>query len=311
MGPNASGKTTLGKAIDAVFDMVTHKTVNKLIDGIKDKDKNAYATIYFVSKRGILSELEVTISSENYLFDISYKEEVIRINDSFESCRKRLDKKEGTLTSLDKVQTLTGPINVMFSQPGLKRTFELSGEEKEEYLTCLRAVITALDPSFENVELSQEMEDSYILRRKKRSISITNGEIVNRDLLSSGTIKGIEIALFTALISSSSGFFYVDELFSYIETNIERLMFSIMANKLRPDSQLIFTTHNTDMLTLQLPKHSYIFLQRTEEENSSSIIPVYAEKYLRRATDSVRNAAMNNLFGTIPDETKLYGLTEE
>lgn len=32
-----------------------------------------------------------------------------------------------------------------------------------------------------------------------------------------------------------------------------------MLDRIGDDEQLIFTTHNTDMLDLNLPKHSYVF----------------------------------------------------
>ena len=33
--------------------------------------------------------------------------------------------------------------------------------------------------------------------------------------------------------------------------------------------QLIFTTHNMDMLDLNLPKHTYAFLRKKPDENSA------------------------------------------
>ena len=37
-------------------------------------------------------------------------------------------------------------------------------------------------------------------------------------------------------------------------------IFGIMVDYLKENEQLIFTTHNTDMLDLNLPKHSFVNL---------------------------------------------------
>lgn len=36
----------------------------------------------------------------------------------------------------------------------------------------------------------------------------------------------------------------------------------LMLNRISSNEQLIFTTHNTDMLDLNLPKYSYMFLRK-------------------------------------------------
>ena len=64
------------------------------------------------------------------------------------------------------------------------------------------------------------------------------------------------------MIAKESTFYYCDEHFSYIQSDIEKRIFGIMLDRIGANEQLIFTTHNTDMLDLNLPKHSYMFLRR-------------------------------------------------
>ena len=82
-----------------------------------------------------------------------------------------------------------------------------------------------------------------------------------------------------------------------------------MLENLHDDEQLVFTTHNSDMLDLNLPKHSYAFLGRRREAEDLRISVIYASDVLKRNTDSVRCAAANDMFFSIPDESLLDSLS--
>ena len=68
------------------------------------------------------------------------------------------------------------------------------------------------------------------------------------------------------------------------------------------NEQLIFTTHNTDMLDLNLPKHSFVFLRRQLEEGEYRVSAISASEVLKRNTDSIRNAVENDVFGSLPQD---------
>ena len=46
-------------------------------------------------------------------------------------------------------------------------------------------------------------------------------------------------------------------IFPYIQSDIEKRIFGLMIEHLKENEQLIFTTHNTDMLDLNIPKHAF------------------------------------------------------
>lgn len=95
---------------------------------------------------------------------------------------------------------------------------------------------------------------------------------MNREVLSSGTAEGIDIAMFlAAMIANEGSFYYCDEHFSYIQSDIEKRIFGIMLDCIGENQQLIFTTHNTDMLDLNLPKHSYVFLRKCLEDGAYTV----------------------------------------
>ena len=78
-----------------------------------------------------------------------------------------------------------------------------------------------------------------------------------------------------------------------------------MLDRLGANEQLIFTTHNTDMLDLNLPKHSYVFLRKQLEDGIYKVSAVSASDILKRNTDSVRNAVENDVFSSLPQDSLL------
>ena len=76
---------------------------------------------------------------------------------------------------------------------------------------------------------------------------------------------------------------------------------------LKPSEQLFFTTHNTDILDMNLPKHAYTFL-RKDVNSEYPITCVEASSLLKRGTDSLRNAVENDLFSTSPALELSYDL---
>ena len=81
-----------------------------------------------------------------------------------------------------------------------------------------------------------------------------------------------------------------------------------MVAHLRENEQLIFTTHDTDMLDLNLPKHSFAFLRKSGEDGETNVTVAFASDILKRNTDSIRCAYENDMFASLPDETLLDSL---
>ena len=153
------------------------------------------------------------------------------------------------------------------------------------------------------------MKDTFIIRRGGTEIIIQEGKLLNREILSSGTAEGIDVAMFlAAMATKESSFYYCDEHFSYIQSDIEKRIFGIMLDRIGDDEQLIFTTHNTDMLDLNLPKHSYVFLRKHLEEGIYQVSAVSASDVLKRNTDSLRCAVENDVFDSLPQDSLLNEL---
>ena len=140
---------------------------------------------------------------------------------------------------------------------------------------------------------------------------IKNGLIVDDGLLSSGTREGVSLAnMFAAMVSGMYSFFYCDEKFSFIHSDIEKAFLSLMVEKLEGDRQLFFTTHNTDILDMNFPKHSFNFLRKEIFDGISYISVINAGDYIKKNRDSVKTAVQNDLFSSAPMLEKIFALTD-
>lgn len=87
-----------------------------------------------------------------------------------------------------------------------------------------------------------------------------------------------------------------------------------MINAIRPNEQLFFTTHNTDILDMELPKHAFTFLRKEHvglaRDDACTISCVSASDLLKRNTDSLKNAVENDMFSTAPMVDSIYAIAE-
>ena len=299
MGANASGKTSLGKALRNIFAMMELDFRVDPYSMVNNKNPGSFC-IDFVNEDYVLRRVEGRIDSKIKLATYHYYRAAIDKNDSYETCVRKLvrdNEYEGHM------------IRSRFAYPDISPELRFEGVNEKTMLKTLKAVIGTLDPTLKNIVRSKDLKDSYIIKRDDQEIIIQNGKLLNTQVLSSGTAEGIEVAIMLAsIIDGKETFYYCDEHFSYIHSDIEKRIFGIMLEHLGDNEQLIFTTHNTDMLDLNLPKHSYCFLKKEKVGNRYEVSVRYASDYLKRNTDSVRCAVENDLFGSIPDDSLLDSL---
>ena len=311
MGSNATGKTTLGRALLRIFDFIESGNPSDLIPMASDRDRVARISIDFVNTDLILHRVVFTSridesKSPAPLITVEHESAEISKADTYESAVKKLVPRDDSVQAHGFLKRITGPIQRSFALDDSKNKPQMSSVNPELFLKVLKAVIGTLDPSLQDISILEGVEDSYLIRRNGQEIIIQKGKPTNEHLLSSGTIRGIEIAMLMAsIIANQNGFYYCDEHFSYIQTDLEKRMFGIMVENLQENEQLIFTTHNSDMLDLNLPKHTYAFLRKERNGNHFDVSVMYASDVLKRNTDSIRCAADNDVFSSIPDDSLL------
>ena len=305
MGANATGKTSLGKALLRIFSYMKNGNPTLLYEMLSGE--KGFFCIDFVNGDYRLQRLSAEIDQGGSEVTIHYQSAEIGPMDSYEKCVEKLKDytKEAarTATSLKK---LIGEVKYRFAYPEIEKSLKLTGTNRNILLKTLRAVIGTLDPTLQDISISRDLKDTFIIRRGGTEIIIQEGKLLNRDVLSSGTAEGIDVALFlAAILAKESSFYYCDEHFSYIQSDIEQRIFGIMLDHIGGNEQLIFTTHNTDMLDLNLPKHSYVFLRKRLEDGKYQVSAISASEVLKRNTDSLRNAVENDVFASQPQDSLL------
>ena len=308
MGPNASGKTSLGRALNEIMDFL-QSGLSSDIYKIASKDE-AYFTIDFVTEDNIFYRFDGAIYRKEKAVTVHKYNAGIELMDSYESCLLKLQEKDdyepGGHYMRFPFSELKGRLNYCFTYPDRDNSQSTDEIERSVLQRTLQAVLETLDPTLTTVSISKDLKNSFIIRRDQEEIIIQDGKLLNRDVLSSGTKEGIAVAFFLAsMMNMKAGFYYCDEHFSYIQSDIEKRIFGIMLSYIAENGQLIFTTHNTDMLDLNLPKHSYVFLRKKREQGRFNISAVSASDIIGEDDSSLRDAVENDVFSSLPDDSPL------
>ena len=320
MGANASGKTSFGRMLMNIFNFMDKKEMDRVTRAICDTSKKATFSIDFITIEGdclyrVTTRIDPKTKETYKDTDVNICVNYVKIGakDSYESCSKRLSEQDCTMNKnfVEELGKIKG-LSWLFEYPadfGVVNKYSTYGSST--YLKVLENTLKALDTSIVKVERLRDVEKSFVIRMKNQDVIMQDGELTKGDILSSGTKAGIAIAgIITAIINGDNGFYYCDEKFSYIHTDIEKAFLSLMIQCLRKNDQLFFTTHNTDILDLPLPKHTFTFLKKDVQDDTETIKSVNASEFLKRSTDSVKNAVENDLFSAAPSTELIYQLEE-
>ncbi len=317
-GANASGKTTFGMILMKIFNFIHKKNYDYVTEVICDRKKQASFVLDLASQDNVFYRVvcfiepceEDKYTSDNIKIEV-YKES-IRARDSYETCVARIQEvkfapADNYVSELEKIEGLAW----MFVYPkDNKRILRLPDKDKK-FRVILENILKSLDPSITKVQTSKDVKGAYVIHLQNKSIIIQDGQTLDTDLLSSGTKSGIEVAnMISSLMRKMNSFYYCDEKFSYIHSDIEKALLSLMIDFVGPGEQLFFTTHNTDILDMNLPNHAFNFLRKDIHDDNCPITCVEASSLLKRSTDSLRNAVENDLFATAPALELIYSISE-
>lgn len=318
MGANATGKTSFGRMLMKIFNFIDKKDYELLTSVICDKNKTASFTLDLASRNNVFYRIKCDIESQTedkYIpenIHLEVRKENILAKDSYESCANRITKldynpNKNYIEELENIEEL----DWMFRYPeDTARTLVFS-KNNEKFKPILEKILKALDPSIISVEESKDVENSYVIRLKDRAIVLQDGELFTTNILSSGTKDGVEVAQVVAAIAQGDcTFYYCDEKFTYIHSDMEKAILSLMIDLLKPNDQLFFTTHNTDILDMNMPKHAFTFLKKNVNDKKCPITCIEASSLLKRSTDSLRNAVENDLFLTSPSVDLIYEIAD-
>ncbi len=307
MGTNATGKTSLGRVLFTIFCAINEANEALLRDLGSDFLPSEFQ-VDFVNEGFTLHRLNGIVSGDNV--SIRYYSTEIGEMDSYEMTVEKLTERTDEINgSFKTLRQAIGELRFRFAYPEIETSIRVADVEKNALLKTLRAVIGTLDPTLTDVSIAKDLKDSFVIRRRGKEIIIQEGRLLNRELLSSGTAEGIDVSVFLAsMVSGKSSFYYCDEHFSYIQSDIEKRIFGLMVERLGKNDQLVFTTHNTDLLNLNLPKHTFAFMKKEVVDGEYRVTVTFASDVLKRNTDSVKCAMENDVFGSLPDDSLLDDL---
>lgn len=335
MGGNASGKTTFGKLLCLICNYLKVSNINS-IDGfnmpnaIYNKKDSAYFAVEFIINNTIYY-----LKAEFDIFGLT-SEEIRRykIYPSYNmtQLRKMLygvqNKNVGFYNRNTSIQSLTQEFSsyLLKQEEYLSYTkdiiqddafmfrfsdlFDSSSEEiGQEYvdIDLISSMLPSIDSSVESVEKLISKKNP---NNKTYAVNFKNGDTLTvpdamlsackYDRLSRGTFEAIDYASTLSIMrkSKKSTLFYVDELLTHIHTDLEcyliRLSF-LLKNK---DSQVFFTTHNTDILDLNIAPNSFLFFKRNSDGFNEAF---FASDYINKNDRTIKHYYENDYFDVAPD----------
>ena len=158
------------------------------------------------------------------------------------------------------------------------------------------------------VEKNQVEGFSILFANNDKVMIDLDGDITNTNRLSRGTYEAIRIShLLSRLVNvykeeqkTRRGYdctYFLDEKMAYTHSELEKLIVTLIISKLGRFSQFFYTTHNYDILSLDLPIHSFIFTKKDEGVTKFIEASSVCKKNDRKLISYVKN----DCFGTLPD----------
>lgn len=319
IGSNATGKTSLIKCIWSILFFLTNKERN-IIESIMNDDSKI--VLDYAEEIGIESKLKriIIIKDSSYL-KMAYNEVTIKDGDSYESRAKDLDNLDYHL--IDYINCLNcfnfhSGWNMVLpaTEPGFSTIhFMIPNNKKEtdDYVYILNQVLKTLDPSIINVKKSKDANNAYVIEHENTDTIILQDGMNISDIrfLSSGTKYGINLAnTIYSIKYHKNGIYLIDEQFSYVNSDIEASMLSTMVSLLGDNEQIFFTTHNSSILDLGFPFHSFNFMNKIIDNGIQKIKIACATEVENRNNVSPKTILDNDMLGTAPDTSKIFELGE-
>ena len=322
VGSNATGKTSLVRCIWTLLLFLRNKD-RKNIERIVNKNgKESRIVMDFVTEVGIESKLQrIIISYFNDELKMAFNELTLREGDSYENRIHDLNNMKYELQDYtDCMKSFVFKSGWNITLPATEEGFEeisiLQIENKDQesdYFDILNKVLKTLDSSIISVRKSSDAQDAIVIEHENTEpIIVQSGmKISSIKYLSSGTKYGINLAnTIYSIKYHQNGIYLIDEQFSYVNSDIEASILSTMVSLLGPDEQIFFTTHNSNILDLRFPFHSFYFLKKEKKDGEQRIIASCATEVENRNNVPVRSILDNDMLGTSPNVNRIYEIAE-
>lgn len=173
------------------------------------------------------------------------------------------------------------------------RTFDTSIKEVVE-MHDKEGVLTGFVIRFEN-------QDTVLLDK--------SGKVTNVGRLSRGTREAVDIACILSRIlrdrrTDTCNTYFLDEAMAFSHSELEIAMLNLLIEKVGRNAQLFYTTHNYEVIAMNMPVHSFVFLRKRRDKAAF----VQPETTLKKNDRSLLNYVLNDVFYTLPDSSYLNEL---
>lgn len=325
MGANASGKTTLGKLMCVINNYLVGKQIEDASLKICDKDKNAsFEVVYVTPETKKIHQLKAKFNKDGLIYEQyqscelnklhSLKATLLRVKDSKLKFQYDQNNDYGiTNPGFQSVAFLKGhklhgdnyAWHYMFSESNTSTELDTNIN-----ILLLEKILKTFDSSIEKiVKIKESDNDAYIIKFSNgNEVDVRDGKVINSERLSKGTFEALKVSEFIySVISRDGATLFLDEKMAYSHSEIEISMLNLMIEKLKQNSQLFYTTHNHDILEMNLPTHSYVFMKKEE-----FVAMIHPEKLGYTKNDrGLLGFVKNDVFETLPDTTKIEELLYE
>jgi len=321
IGVNASGKTTTLKLISFIIQMLNNESINKIganeiLNGISGTEKITFET-YFSVELEIVYKLVTTIikAEDGKAGDSRYiiKEEKVWMK---EIKHIRTRKSLFDFDDLDPIQVRKGDEEYLPEDVSIVIALNKKSNTKIYYKDLVnwtninlirfmgdfpKELITFLDPSIEYLKSSNssaegKMEIRLKFKGKEELIMYDPGEMAK--ILSSGTIKGINVFINAMMVLGRGGYLIIDELENHFNKEIAATLIRFFKDHKvnRNGATIIFSTHYSELLD-EFERNDDIFITR----NNGGITVENLSRVLKR-NDIKKSEAYESgyLSGTTP-----------
>lgn len=336
MGGNAAGKTTFGKLIWDIYNVILARA------GAEDTKKHLENARYD-KKRPAKFIVEMAFGEEVHSISVAYDKDgfvettircaQVQPRDNIRGVRERLKEEKAVKATCTKLQNdfishFTSDEKLAkyreYYSDKLKRCFDfiISGVVSfnrpvltEGFVDRIRNFLPVIDNSIDRI-VDYEAKDNKT-HIKLYTIVFKNGEelamvdaqqILGTDRLSHGTNESIGLMAFLEnLRNSSGGVKYLDEKMAHMHAELEKYLAFKMFTIARKD-QLFITTHNTELLTLNLPSNAFMIFRRNEEGFNEAF---FTNEKMNKNDRDLKNYYDNDYFGALPNYSELDSFFEE
>ncbi len=297
VGINASGKTTILKAISFVVKMLNNESINNIksktiMDDLDDKQQVIITSFFF---DGIyINKLESLIGKDINVLDGSEKL-IIRDEKLWSKEIGKIKTKKSMFDFSDSDLKGKRDINEQYLMDDVSIIVAENKKKNMSIFICdmlewtdhnilnvlgrfPKELLTFLDPSIEYLECSfKEKKVDIRLKFFGKEEIIINSPRILENYLSSGTIKGLGVFMSSMFAFVEGGYLIIDEIENHFNREIvATLLHFFMDKKVNKNgATILFSTHYSELLD-EFDRNDSIYIVRNKEgigvENLSNIL---------------------------------------